>query len=362
MADNVRMNDKAPRSKPRRSRPANRRRKNKRRPRSNALPFALGALTGSAICAAAVITIASILPFKRQDTNHVEMTHTEAEGQPATPQTSEHISIQPPEQSSERTSEQTTKQTLEPATKQPPVPHPSAASPVAFPLAGDGARLSLVLDDAGGDVAALRHCLALPFPITVAVMPGLEYSRQCADETREAGDEVLLHQPMQALDLSIKPGARAITPEMKGDEAAHMVADNMASLGTVAGVNNHEGSLITENAEVMAGVLRAARDGGAYYLDSRTTSGTRVGDASAITGVPYYERDVFLDNSHDKQAIIEQIRRALEIANRDGAAIMIGHVRGDDALVATLKDIAPQLQALGYIFCTVSNSGALRGQ
>lgn len=233
---------------------------------------------------------------------------------------------------------------------------------IDFPRSKNSARLALVLDDAGGNLSSLKHCLLLPFPITVAILPGLSYSRQCADAARAHGAEVLLHQPMQAKNLDIKPGPLAITSGMTGEESLRLVADNIASIGGAAGVNNHEGSLITEDMATMVQVIKAAQDAGAYFLDSRTTSGTKVGDASAVIGSPYYERDVFLDNSHDKNAIIEQVRRALEIANRDGAAIMIGHVRTDDALFTTLKEIAPKLQAAGYVFCTVSQSGALRGQ
>lgn len=235
-------------------------------------------------------------------------------------------------------------------------------APYAFPQAAKNAALAIVFDDAGEDMPSLKHCLSLPFPVTVAVMPGLPHSRESADAAYAAGAEVLLHQPMQAQNLKINPGPLAVTPQMSAETAASLVTSNMAALGHVAGVNNHEGSLITENTEVMAAIMQAAKSNGAYFLDSRTTSGTQVGMASTITGIPYYERDVFLDNSRDKAAIIEQVRRALAIANNDGAAIMIGHVRNDDALVSTLREIAPSLQETGYIFCTVSKSGALLGQ
>lgn len=243
----------------------------------------------------------------------------------------------------------------------PPIVSPASKKEV-FPPAINGARLAVVFDDAGGDVPSCKYCLALPFPITVAVMPGLSHSRECADAARAAGAEVLLHQPMQAQNLNIKPGVLAVTPSMSAKEAASLVVSNMVSLGQVAGVNNHEGSLITENTAVMAAIMKAAQEKGAYFLDSRTTSGTKAGNASSVTGIPYYERDVFLDNSHDKEAIVEQVRRALDIANRDGAAIMIGHVRADDILADTLKEIAPLLRDAGYVFCTVSNTGALLGQ
>lgn len=239
--------------------------------------------------------------------------------------------------------------------------HTPSSDTAPAPSASGKRLLAMVFDDAGGDLTSLEHCLSLPFPITVAVLPGLKHSRECADAAKEAGAQVLLHQPMQAQNLAINPGCLAITPSMTADEAAELVASNMASLGGVAGVNNHEGSLITEDASVMEAILRCASGAGAYFLDSRTTSGTQVGQASSITGIPYYERDVFLDNSHDKEAILSELHRACTIADRDGAAIMIGHVRADDALVAALKEAASSLEKEGYTFCTVSCTNALQG-
>ena len=66
-----------------------------------------------------------------------------------------------------------------------------------FPSAKDNAKLVFIFDDGGYNVSQLKKVLSLPFPITVAVLPKLAYSKQCGSLVRNSGNEVILHQPMQ---------------------------------------------------------------------------------------------------------------------------------------------------------------------
>ena len=72
----------------------------------------------------------------------------------------------------------------------------------------------LVLDDGGHNISQLQPFLNLPFPLTIAVLPALAYTKETASLTRKAGKEVMLHQPMQAINLSVDPGPSAILPNM----------------------------------------------------------------------------------------------------------------------------------------------------
>jgi uncharacterized protein len=229
----------------------------------------------------------------------------------------------------------------------------------SIPPAVNHARLVFVFDDAGQNTLQLEKYVTLPFPVTIAVLPGLKYSRACADRVRASTNEVMLHQPMQAVDLTINPGPEAVTPEMQSSRIMALVKKNIAEIGPVAGINNHEGSLISEDEIKIGAVMQAAKESGAFFLDSRTTSQTRVPQASMELGIPYYERNVFLDNSRNRTEIIKQIMRGLNIANTKGAVIMIGHVWSADILPGILIEMYPALRNKGYVFTTVSKSGAI---
>ena len=124
-------------------------------------------------------------------------------------------------------------------------------------------------------------------------------------------------------------------------------------------MNNHEGSLITEDETRIGAVLETANQMGMYFLDSRTSSQTRVPQAAMSMGYGYYQRDIFLDNQKTKENIISELKKGLVIANKKGHAIMIGHIWSADILPGVLNEVYPILKSKGYRFATVSKSGGL---
>lgn len=228
-----------------------------------------------------------------------------------------------------------------------------------FPAANNNATLVFVFDDAGHNVSQLKKFLALPFPITIAILPKLEYSKESGQLIRSSGKEAILHQPMQSVNLKINPGPGAIKPEMSVTEIQTLLKSNISEVGPVAGLNNHEGSLITEDETRIGAVLETANQMGMYFLDSRTSSQTRVPQAAMSMGYGYYQRDIFLDNQKTKENIISELKKGLVIANKKGHAIMIGHIWSADILPGVLNEVYPILKSKGYRFTTVSKSGGL---
>lgn len=231
-----------------------------------------------------------------------------------------------------------------------------APCPYKIPQAKNGATLVFVIDDAGQNVSNVKKYATLPFPITIAVLPKLSHSKEAAYVVRSNNKELILHQPMQAGNLNLNPGPAAIKPGMSDAEIAALVKENLEELGpNVKGLNNHEGSLITENLSYISAVLTVAKEKGIYFLDSRTTSKTQAPQAAMNLGVTIKERDVFIDDIVDRDEMLFQIYRGLDIANKKGKAIMIGHVdKSVNILPDLLRDMEPYLRAKGYIFSTPS--------
>ena len=227
-----------------------------------------------------------------------------------------------------------------------------------FPLAKNHAQLIFVFDDGGQNLAHLESFLKLPIPITIAVLPRLVHSVESAQKIRNSGNELILHQPMQALNSKVNPGPGAITPQMSEDEIIATLFYNINEIGPIAGMNNHEGSAITADAEKMAVILKMANEEGIYFLDSRTNSETKVPYVANLMGYSYYERNIFLDNEKTNENALQELKKGLAIAHKNGSVIMIGHIWSASFLPDFLLEVIPELQEKGYTFCTVSTSNA----
>jgi polysaccharide deacetylase 2 family uncharacterized protein YibQ len=118
-------------------------------------------------------------------------------------------------------------------------------------------------------------------------------------------------------------------------------------------MNNHQGSRITMDEGIMETILGICRERGIYFLDSRTTADTAAPRAARELGIRIGERDVFLDNLQDRDAMISSVEDGLKRAQAKGTAVMIGHTWSPE-LAAVLTDLYPELTARGYTLSTAS--------
>ncbi len=177
--------------------------------------------------------------------------------------------------------------------------------------------LAVIVDDWGGyDTKAAAPLLEYPFPLTIAVLPGLVLSRQLSEKAAAAGHEVILHQPMEPLAADLDPGPGGIMVAMEGEEIEGLLRANLASLPAAAGVNNHMGSRATEDRVTMGRVLGGVlKDLGLFFVDS-STSGRSIAPQVALEleVPPHTENNLFIDNESDVDRIKEQLRRGLALA------------------------------------------------
>lgn len=212
------------------------------------------------------------------------------------------------------------------------------------PYAGN---LTFVFDDAGHNLDQLEYFLRLPFPCTIAVLPGLRYSSESARRIRKAGKQVILHQPMQSVDLHINPGPGAVTPGLSAEQIKNIVRKNLEEIWPVAGMNNHEGSLMTADEAAMSAVLDVVAEKHIFFLDSRTTARSVVAKVAKEKNMAVWERAIFIDNDKSRAAMETQIKKGLSIARQKGSAIMIGHVFTIE-LAQLLTEMYPALIEDGF--------------
>ena len=242
------------------------------------------------------------------------------------------------------------------ATAEPPSPQAAVARPSPEALAspapappkpetgGTRPRLAIIIDDCGQWPVTERAFVALPFPLTLSVLPHVRYGSAIARDASAAGKGVMLHLPMQTVSGRY-PGPGTITTTMPDSEIRSEVADDLAELPQARGVNNHEGSLATQNTRVMGDIADVLARDGRFFIDSRTSSGS-VGESVARgRGVLSASRSVFLDNVDNVAAVEARLREAAKDALATGSAIAIGHPR--PATLAAVRLLGPTFAADG---------------
>jgi uncharacterized protein len=219
-------------------------------------------------------------------------------------------------------------------------------------------RLAIVLDDMGHDRAAADSILALPFPLTISVLPHLPLSAEVAEEAYRRGDQIMLHLPMEP--EAEGGGSEGVTPEeielrvgMNPEQISSTLEGMLETVPHATGVNNHEGSRATSDLPLMQSLMPALRGRNLFFIDSRTTAATVAYDAAERAGVPAASRKVFLDDTPTKEAVLAQLSLAARDATRDGSAIAIGHPH--PATIAALAQRVPELEAHGVRFVFASD-------
>lgn len=227
--------------------------------------------------------------------------------------------------------------------KTPPISKITA--PPATSTKSHSAKLAIILDDVSSDPAAVDSIFAIPYPLTLSVLPNHLQSTNLAEESYRRGYEVMLHLPMES-QANEAPEPQELHAGMNSAQIAQILGEMLQSVPHVVGVNNHQGSLATSDAKLMERLMPQLRERKLFFVDSRTTAATVAFDIAQRDGVRCGYRNVpFLDDVQEYSAIRRQLLLAIRGANEKGEAIVIGHPHAETLRV--LRDVLPQVQAQG---------------
>jgi polysaccharide deacetylase 2 family uncharacterized protein YibQ len=214
------------------------------------------------------------------------------------------------------------------------------------------AQVAVIFDDAGGSLQDLNEIIAIGRPVTVAVLPGLRYSKEVALRARSRNLEVILHLPLEAEELSRRLGPGGISTTMSDEEIAAVVSADLAAVPGATGVNNHMGSRATTDLRVMRSVLQVVKDRGLIFVDSMTSTRSVAGSLAGEMGIPTARRHVFIDNENEPEAIRTQLRRLMSLALGRGSAVGIGHSQRLTPKI--LAEMLPEFDRMGIELVPVS--------
>ncbi len=219
---------------------------------------------------------------------------------------------------------------------------------LALALAAAGANaatVALIIDDLGYSAERARRALALPPPVTVAILPHTAHAERIAHAARRAQTDVLVHLPMEARSQAPAPGM--LRSDMPIEHFRARIRRALAEIPGAIGVNNHMGSRLTGAAKPMGLLMEELSGSGLVFVDSRTTARSRAATAARAAGLAAAERDVFLDHDDETAAIERQVARWLELARSKGCALAIAHPR--PATFAVLERVLPRTRGIDRV-------------
>ncbi|MFA5311408.1 MAG: divergent polysaccharide deacetylase family protein [Candidatus Omnitrophota bacterium] len=212
-------------------------------------------------------------------------------------------------------------------------------------------KIAIVLDDWGYSLNNMSIIGQIKLPLTIAVLPDLNYSRAISEKLHRGDFEIILHLPMEPKERAAME-KNTIKVSMSEEQIAVIIDKGLSSLAYVRGVSNHMGSMATSDAGTMEAVFRVLKKRKLYFLDSYVTARSKCREAASKHGLRFAKRDVFLDNNNDPEYIRKQLYILRDKARLNGYAIGIGHDRRNTLQV--LRDVMPEIEKEGYKFVFVS--------
>jgi len=204
--------------------------------------------------------------------------------------------------------------------------------------------IAIVIDDMGishkrtADISSLKHPLTASF-LTYAT----DLDKQIA-ASKASGHEIMAHIPMEPkAKNNISPDV--LTVSMDDGQIRDRLSSMLAKFKNIKGVNNHMGSLFTEDSHRMGVVMQELSKRGLFFLDSKTTPNSAAVKSAEKYKVTHIERNVFLDNANEFDYIMQQLNHVESIARKNGYAIAIGHPKSQTYLA--LKAWLPTLKSKG---------------
>lgn len=216
------------------------------------------------------------------------------------------------------------------------------------------AYLTLIIDDLGQNLPRDRRVLALPGPVTTAIMPDTPHAAEFAREAHKAGKIVILHMPMDPAT-----GPFAWHPELPIEELGKRLDAAFNAVPYTAGINNHMGSRMTAQRGAMTWLMGELQRRHLFFVDSRTSAATVAAAEAQAQALGHVSRDVFLDDVRTTEAITTQLQQGVALAHRQGSAVLIGHPYLQTLQV--LEQQMPRLKSQGIELITLSQMIAERG-
>lgn len=205
--------------------------------------------------------------------------------------------------------------------------------------------ITIIIDDVGYNTSSAIRLAKFPYPITCAILPDAASSEKSAAILSQSNKELMLHVPMQGrLDQAREPNV--LHGGLSEEQFVARLQAMLNKIPNIAGLNNHQGSLLTRQPEPMDWLMREVKKIDNFYFVDSMTSAVSIGWKSAKNhNIPHARRHIFIDHERTPEFIQQQLSHLINIAKKRGFALGIGHPYKET--LDALEQFLPSLHAQG---------------
>jgi polysaccharide deacetylase 2 family uncharacterized protein YibQ len=183
-------------------------------------------------------------------------------------------------------------------------------------------KLIIILDDVSFNYQ-VKAIKSIPFKITPSFFPPTKIHPNTPIYAKEFSD-YMVHVPMQALHFP-HPEPDTMNINWTYNQIKKRIKDIKEWFPNAKFINNHTGSKFTANLQSMKYLFEVLKEENLGFVDSKTTPYSKAKIVENIYHIPFFERNIFLDNKQNVTYIQKQLKKAVFIAQKRGYAIAIGH-------------------------------------
>ncbi|WKC91125.1 divergent polysaccharide deacetylase family protein [Borreliella carolinensis] len=198
-------------------------------------------------------------------------------------------------------------------------------------------KFYLIIDDVGYDEFMLAQFIKLNLKINYAIIPFLPKSMSLYKKLINANKSVIIHFPMQSKHRNSIEKFH-INIKDKKEEIHKKIEKAFKKYPDAKIMNNHMGSLITSNKDLMRIILEKLKEIDRYFFDSVTIAGSVPEIIGKEIGIKVEKRDVFLDSKDTEESVIKELEKAKNIARKNGIVKVIGHIWSKNTLKVLKKE------------------------
>jgi len=184
-------------------------------------------------------------------------------------------------------------------------------------------KLAIIIDDVSKR-SQINAINATKMKLTPSIFPPSELS-MTSHRLAKGLQHYMIHLPMESGSQQFNSQYKTLLTSFTIKQVNNRAHELRQLFPNARYINNHTGSVYTNNYKAMSTLYKALRKEGFVFVDSRTIGSSKVRKIVHEFGDAYVSRDIFIDNIHEISYIHNQLTKAVKMAKKKGYAIAIGH-------------------------------------